>query len=64
MGRVRVAASMGPGGEVVVRAPLPWARVYDLESSWTARPRDESIVFGGSQAPRCPEDLEPEEDDE
>jgi len=43
---------------VALEAPGPWSQVFDLESSWTARPREESLTFGRSQAPRyiAPED--------
>ena len=56
-----------PGGDgVILEAPAPWSQVFDLESCWTARPREESITFGRSQAPRHipPEDLFDVLDDE
>lgn len=61
MGRRAGSVARGrPGGDgVILEASAPWSQVFDLESSWTARPREESITFGRSQAPRfiAPEDL-------
>lgn len=33
--------------------------VYDLDTHYTARPRAESLVYGGSRAPRLGADDEP-----
>lgn len=60
-GRRGTVARARPGGRdggVAFEAPGPWSQVFDLESSWTARPREESLAFGRSQAPRyiAPED--------
>lgn len=57
MGMV-VGARRGPRGVVVEAGPVArWA--YDLDTHCTARPRPESLVYGGSQAPRLGADDAP-----
>jgi hypothetical protein len=48
-----VRARLGGQGVRVDAAPLQvWA--YDLERRFSAQPRRESLIWGGSRAPRLP----------
>lgn len=50
----------GPGRrEVTIEAGALARWAYDLGTHYTARPRAESLVYGGSRAPRLGADDEP-----